>query len=74
MDSWVLSLIAVVISLTSAAFVIIDKFKVWGSTGIIKKLKRDRQLQSLKNSHLAEHQLIESPNLPEKEISGSNPQ
>lgn len=42
MDSWVLSLIAIIISLASASFVIIDKFKVWGDGGRIKKLKKDK--------------------------------
>jgi len=47
-SSWVLSIIAIIISLISAIFVIVDKLKTWKELGQNKKLKKDKAiLQSI---------------------------
>lgn len=44
MTSLVLSIIAIAVSMISAAFVIIDKFKVWTSDKRLRLLKKDKAI------------------------------
>ena len=45
-NPWLLSIIAIVISLTSAIFVSIDRFKTWRENFKNKKLKKTKQFYS----------------------------
>lgn len=43
-STWLISILALLISLTSAYFVIMDKIIVWRDTKLIRKLKKDKAI------------------------------
>lgn len=52
-NTWIISVAALIISILSVTFVIIDKFKVWGDSKKIRGLKKDKAiLYPLLNVHI----------------------
>ena len=68
-SSWVLSIIAIIISLISAIFVIVDKLKTWKELGQNKKLKMTRRYYSRLLNSKSKILVRKDLNLEKKKIS-----